>query len=205
MTTFTTHSAGQVITSADINLIQTAVNTLERGGSGWTFTNGVANYPAQSLATTSTTTTGRLNLSGFIAGKSFTAANIIGYASAAGTSVTLFKYGLYTLDSSGNGTLVASTANQSTAANGFNGVRSYALSSSYAVTAGTAYALALLSVGGNAPQYACNTTTAFNGAISGIAQPFLFAGLDSQTDLPSSFTYASLTPRGFGFYQVITT
>lgn len=31
-TSFTTHSAGQVIASADINLIQTAVNTLENAG-----------------------------------------------------------------------------------------------------------------------------------------------------------------------------
>lgn len=33
-TSFTTHSAGQVIASADINLIQTAVNTLENASGG---------------------------------------------------------------------------------------------------------------------------------------------------------------------------
>ncbi len=46
MTSFTTHSAGQVIASADINLIQTAVNTLEANAPRKAWASEVVSTPA---------------------------------------------------------------------------------------------------------------------------------------------------------------
>lgn len=194
-TSFTTHSAGQVIASADINLIQTAVNALENAtapasGSGQLLASGMANMNRESATTTDRPASGSMIMSGFIATKSFTAANVNVYVTGAGSGLTLLKVGLFSLDASGNGTRIAVTADQSADANTNTGKRTYAFTGSVAVTAGTSYAVAILGVGTTRPSYAAATFT--NSAIALGAQPFRAGVIGSLADIGTSFVIGTV-------------
>lgn len=207
-TSFTTHSAGQVITSAAINLIQTAVNALENSpaaaGSTTALATGFGVMHRSAATGTGATATGRLNLVGFVAGSSFTCANITTYISSGNGSATVYKYGIYTLDASGNGTLVASTANSTATANS-SGKATIALSSPYALVAGTKYAVAEVHVTGSGPTYNTATAAGGSGAMNlGGTQPFAAALLAAQTDLPASFTIGSLSVSTPIYFELTT-
>lgn len=151
---------------------------------------------------------GTLWLVSVVATSSFTAANVNAYHATGTSGNTLLKYGIYSLDSSGNGTLVRGTTN-GVAQQGAGGKVIMPLTSSVAISAGTTYALAVVNVGNTGPGYVGNTAMAapFGGAsvLAAGVQPFAFATLGSQTDLPSSFTFGSLTALGQGPYMEVTT
>lgn len=137
---------------------------------------------------------GSFKLSFFTARKTETTTQVrvLSGATAAGATPTLCRLGLYLVDGSDNGTLVASIANDTTLWASATSSYTRSWSSSYAKVAGQRYALGQLIVTSNAlpswPGYAlmasaqseANQVPRLNGAIA------------SQTDLPSSFTVGSI-------------
>lgn len=107
------------------------------------------------------------------------------------TGATLCRIGLYTVDSSDNLTLVASTTNDTSLWNTANATVDKALSSSYAVVRGTRYAVGLLVVGSSqAPTIGGIQLT--NSAPGAASRRLAFL-IGSQTDLPSSIATGSMT------------
>lgn len=142
-------------------------------------------------------TSGTLAMSFFTADKTETISNLTVYtgSTAAGATPTLCRMGIYELDSSGNGTLVASTANDTTLFAATGTAYTKALSSSFTKVAGKRYATALLVVtGATAPTF--HGPTPLNNAVVSTVlalAPAVNGRLTDQTDLPASFTAGSVT------------
>lgn len=149
------------------------------------------------------TGTGNLRLSYFVARKTETTtqARVITGSTAAAATPTVCRIGLYSINAAGDGTLVASTANDTTlfAATATAYTKSWSVA--YAKTAGTTYALGVLVVSGAAtPTLAgAGVTTA---AEAGIA-PRLCASVTGQADLPGSFLVGGLTAGTTRFYGAV--
>lgn len=133
----------------------------------------------------------------FVADKSMSVGHIsFQTGGTAAASSTYAAVGLYTV-SSGTLTLVASCANKTTFSGTYS-TQSCALSSAYAIVAGTTYAVGMLQVA---------TTTAsaigawFNGAFMGSA-PLLAGTISGQTALASSTS--SLSNQQFPIYYELT-
>lgn len=222
---YTAHAdgVGEVISAATINALQDAVAALQvkagvtssadassldykvahasGGGSGSDLASaiGVTTMPRSAVTTTWASGNQSLTLTGFVPQVSFTAARIKGVAVST-TTPTSAWLGIYSLDASGNGTLIATTAN--TPSIGTSGTYSVALVSPVALTAGGAYVLARLGVGAGlsgcgAPSMSANVSTL-------TIRPFCSASLASQTTLPASFTFASLAASTTPIYNEIT-
>jgi hypothetical protein len=149
--------------------------------------------------------TGVFCLSYFTARKSETITQVrtsCGSPAAAATP-TLCRIGLYTIDSSGNGTLVASIANDTTLWAAIGTAYTRTLSASYAKVAGQRYASAILVV-----------TSVATPSLTGILAPAtvvatewamslrLSGRMTGQSDLPSSFLESSLSPSSPMHYSV---
>lgn len=117
-------------------------------------------------------------------------------STAAGATPTLVRFGLYSVDvASGDITLVASTANDTSLLAATTTEYAKALSSSYTVVAGQRYAAAILvvsgatipTIAGNAPQAGSSTllrTPRMSGLVSG------------QADLPATVASGSIAASG---------
>lgn len=118
---------------------------------------------------------------------------------AAAATPTLARFGVYSIDSAGAATLVASTANDTTLfATAFTKYTK-ALSSSWAKVAGQRYAIGILVVtAAAAPTIAAASLTGNVAVFS--AAPRISGQLASQADLPSTYTDVSLTGTGFVNY-----
>lgn len=221
--TFTTRSNGDVIQPAHVNELQTNVVALETrvgitgsadatsltkriavleaagsggaGTSGQVLAKGFANHRRRDITGGVTATSGVLWVQGVHAPRSETLTKMSINVSTAGTSVTLFKLGLYTLDASGNGTLVASTASAHVAINAAstNTKLDINLASNYAVVAGTLYATALISVGGTPPVNLGRAADSVLVRLDTMAQPFLGGSKAALSDLPGSFTIGTIS------------
>lgn len=183
MTSFTTHSAGQTITSADINLIQTAVNALETGGlqptskvhgfAGWSFDPWVS-------TATNTINTGTVYAFGV-----YLSAGLISNCHCyiiSGAATTHFAMGLYTAA----GALLSQTADQTSAGSG-TGLKTFALGAAQTVNAG--YYYVTLALTGSSPTFftAAGTNSAILDAQSGSpnAHRVATSGTAYSTTLPS--------------------
>lgn len=134
-----------------------------------------------------------------------TVTETIGHISCqtAGTNAsggTYAAYGLYTVDSSGNLTLVAHSNSdttlwiyQYTSLNGYN--VSAALTASYQKIAGQRYAVGALFVGTTPPSIVGAAASAGDAGTNFI-QPMLSAKLTGQSSIPSSITVGSLSSYG---------
>jgi hypothetical protein len=147
-----------------------------------------------------TMVSGQMRLSYFLSRKSETVTKIrVISGSANSASLTVGKVGLYLLDSSGNGTLVASCANDTALLGVATTAYTKTLSASYDILSGSRYALAVLTIGSTA------------GSVYGVSNPpaeVVFAprvagSLSGQTDLPASFTEAGMGISGFIPYGVV--
>lgn len=114
------------------------------------------------------------------------------YTAAAATP-TLCRMGLYTIDSSGNGTLVAACASDTTlwAATDTTYSRALASPSSYTPVPGQRYAFALLCVSGVAVPKFMGVTYGGNDVMDDA--PRVAGRITGQTDLPATFTAAAVT------------
>jgi hypothetical protein len=151
--------------------------------------------------------TGDLRLSFFTARKSETTTQVrvVTGGTAAGATPTVCRIGLYEVAANGNGTLVASTTNDTTLFAATNTAYTKAWSSSYAKVAGKRYAVGICVVtGATAPQF-CGTGFGSGGAGSEPANvaPRLSGSLSGQSDLPSSFTEGALGPSARRIYAAI--
>lgn len=112
------------------------------------------------------------------------------------SAITLCRMGIYSVDGSGNLTLVGSTVNDTTLFSVINTLYTKALSAPVSLTAGTVYAFAIL-------QVATTTATAsgliVDGAEAAVA-PRLTAQLGSQSDLPSTIAVGALSSSTSMFY-----
>lgn len=194
-TSFTTHSAGQVIASADIDLIQTAVNALEgaaptsgapnggplpamQGFLGWSFDPATSNSSTNPI-------TGTVYATGVYL-PAGTVTNLHLYV-ATGGAATHCAMGLY----SSSGTLLSQTADQ-TSTTSSTGLKTWALGVPQVVAAGYYY-LAMAFAGGSMPGVtsAAGITAAVVNAATGAAP--------IQTRFSSSGTaYATVLPSPLG-------
>ena len=120
----------------------------------------------------------------------------IAYAcTTAAAGVTLCRYGLYTSDASGNATLVARTASDTTIFNANNTVFTRALDTtggypaSYTLNAGTRYAVAMCLSASN------------TGAVSGVSCPGVIAALSPRFQGVRTGANDLLTSQGSGQYN----
>jgi hypothetical protein len=113
----------------------------------------------------------------------------------AASGVTLCRYGLYTADASGNATLVARTASDTTIFNTSNTVFTRSLDTtggypaSYTLTAGTRYAVSIC------------ISAANTGAVSGAACPGVIAALSPRVQGVRTGAGDILTSQGSGQYN----
>ncbi len=121
---------------------------------------------------------------------------------AAGATPTLCKMGLYSVDGSGAGALIASTASDTTLWSATNTVYTRATQASYNVTAGQRYALAVLVVTAAAVPSVVGASMAGAAAANTLMSegPRLSGSLAAQSDLPASFTDASLSGVASVYY-----
>lgn len=155
---------------------------------------GVETVSRVSVSMNNATGTGSLRLCYFTARKSLTATSSRMYSgsTAAGATPTLVRWGVYSLDAAGAGTLVASIVNDAALFATQNTAYTRALSAPLALTAGQRYAFGLLVVTGAAAPtvagFACVAALQPELALA----PRMCAALGGQADLPASFTDASL-------------
>lgn len=123
-------------------------------------------------------------------------------STAAGATVSLCKYGIYTVDGSGNLTLAHSTASDTSLMGSTNTEYAKALTSTWSKVRGTRYAVGFLIVtSGTAPTLNGQSVAALS-AINGSKsyRQRRTGALTSQTDLPASISAGSLTGSSSAFY-----
>ncbi|HEY9417892.1 MAG TPA: hypothetical protein VIQ30_24295, partial [Pseudonocardia sp.] len=155
--------------------------------------------------TASITSTQTLRLTYFVARKSETTTQvrIISGSTAAAATPTLCRIGLYSIDGSGNGTLVASIASDTALFAATNTAYTRSWSSSYAKVAGQRYALGVLVVSSAAlPTIAGIAFATAAGTELGI-DPRLTGSIGAQADLPSTFTAGSVAVSPSRMYAAI--
>lgn len=138
----------------------------------------------------------------FTAYKSETVSQIaVPTGGTAAVGATLCRIGLYTVDSSGNITLVASTPNDTNLWIATNTVYTKSLSSPYAVRRGVRYAIGLLVVGSSTAPNFMGTGAGAQAAFA--AAPRLGGFTGSRTDLDSGVSAGSFTDSANQYYAVL--
>jgi len=161
---------------------------------------GESTMPDRRSATAAVTmSSGVLRLSYFTARKTESINNIqiTSHSTAAGATPTVCRVGIYSIDSTGAGTLVASIANDTTIFQNITTRYSRALTSTFNKIAGQRYAVGVLVVtAATAP-----TVLGFNPSSASSVfydAPQLCGSFAAQTDLPGSFTQANAQGGGVG-------
>lgn len=137
---------------------------------------------------------GSMRLTFFTARKTETSTQVrvLSGTTAAGATPTLCRVGLFSVDSSDNGTLVASIASDTTIWAAANTSYTRSWSSSIGMVSGQRYALGQLIVTGQTlPSWAGYALMA-NAQSEANLVPRLTGAVGSLSDLPSSFTAAAL-------------
>ena len=177
----------------------TRLNALEQGLAAAStadltpVTTGEATMPRYGVSTsgTSLSASGSLCLTYFTARRTETVTQVWTHTgnTAAAATPTLCRIGVYTVDGTGAGTLVASTANDTTLFAAAFGAYTRSFSASFSKTAGQLYAVGILVV--TAAAIPTFYSSQMASAMAGIA-PRLAGRVASQADLPASFTGASV-------------
>lgn len=142
--------------------------------------NGSLAYPAGTLA-----------LASWVAATSGTATAVrVATTGTAGSGLTYAAVGVYELDSSGNGQLLASTGDvHATAFTSAYTVYDLTLTSSFARNAGQRYALGMLFTGTTPPSVAA---VGYPNYGFGSVAPWAWGGITGQSALPATFLASSL-------------
>lgn len=150
----------------------------------------------------SSLTNQRLQLTYFTARTSETTTQVRILSGGVATATpTLVRIGLYLIAADGGGTLVASTANDTTLLSATNTSYTKAWASSYVKVAGSRYAVGVLVAAATAGSVTSITTSGFSAELA--IAPRITGHLAGQADLPASFTDAALTATVFPFYAAI--
>lgn len=151
-------------------------------------TSGESTLSRRAIMNGATLTSGIVRLTYFTAKKTETINSVrVGtYTTAAGATPTLCRIGIYSVDGSGNLTLVASTANDTALFAAASTTYTKALSASWSKTAGQRYAVGVLVV-------TAATAPTIQGQILSLGDelgqaPRLAGARAGQSDLPSSIT-----------------
>jgi hypothetical protein len=152
------------------------------------FTNGQMTWTRQGNDSGGTIpTSGRLNLMYFVADKSFTATKVRSVnRGTACSALTRCRFGVWEIDGSGNGTLVASTPNDTSLFTGTFTAYTKDFSASVDIVGGRTYAAGWLITGTIGTFYGGNP----NAALGNL--PPRTVGDITTADLPASFTDASV-------------
>lgn len=144
---------------------------------------------------------GTVHLAYFTARKTETAANLRMLTDdTAATGVTLAKMGVYSVDGSGNLTLVASTASDTTLFNGTYTAFQRSFTASLSKVKGTRYAVAVIVVGAGMPKLTGVTCSGADASLN----PRICGIVTGQADLPASITAASVAEDYRIFQATIT-
>lgn len=170
-------------------------------------TTGQETFPREYAASNSPTfTSGNIGLTFFTARKSETSTQVrvvTGSTQAAATP-TLCRIGLYTIDASNAGTLVASVASDTALFAAAATVYTKSWSVSIAMTAGQRYALGVIVVSGAAvPTYIGQLISSSSVTTETATAPLLCARISGQTDLVGSFVAGSLVNTNNRLYAAI--
>lgn len=148
-------------------------------------------------------TSGQLRLAYFTARKSETSTQVRVYTGGTQAAATpsLCKIGIYSIAANGDGTLVASTANDTTLFANTSTAYTRSWSASFAKVAGQRYAIAPLVV-------SATTMPTFLGSIissgtEAFVAPAVAGVISSLSDLPASFVAASVSTSGQRIYAAI--
>lgn len=169
-------------------LLATDVGVLDRGHG---LENAEETMSRTAMSGNFNVTTGTLQLSYFTPRVSRTVGTLELITAGAGASPTptLVRFGLYSVDGSGNLTLVGSSVSDTTLLTAASTVYAKALSASVSLTKGARYAVGVLQVGATTPAKVYGVITV--GAVNGRA-PALAHSLAAQTDLPASIAVGTL-------------
>lgn len=194
---------GGNITDAQVAFYAAAAAGGVTGGSAFAIgsglvSSGVESFPRALAISSVATGSGHLRFTYFTCPKSFTATQLSAYSTGtpAAATPTLVRYGLYTVASNGDLTLVASTTNDTAVFSVASTQYTRAISgpsaiTSYAMVTGQRYAFGVLIVTGVATPTMWGWQTPL-GAIANL-EPKLGSCLTGQADLPASITSASLS------------
>jgi hypothetical protein len=171
-----------------------------------TLTNGEATMPRGEVQSNVTLTSGQVRLAYFTATKTETINNIKGFtaSTAAAATPTLCRLGLYSVDSSGNLTLVASCASDTTMFATTTTAYTKALTVPYLKVAGQRYAIAALVITGATAPTSPASFFSGPGAEMTSTGPTESAALSGQSDLPSTITAGSLGSSSQKMYAAVT-
>jgi len=143
---------------------------------------------------------GNLRLTFFVTRKTETITSIRTICNIAQVGATLARIGIYSVDGSGNLTLVASTANDTTLWNA-TGAATRSLSASLSKVRGQRYAIGVLVVGtSTSPQLSGNGLV---GTSECAVAPRLCGFVGSQTDLPASVAVGSVSDTFHQYYAAL--
>jgi hypothetical protein len=113
---------------------------------------------------------------------------------------TLVRLGLYSVDAAGAGTLVASTANDTSLLTGNNTTYTKAFSAGFTKVASQRYAFGVLIVGGTPGQIlSVNLQTGVEAALA----PRVAGALSGLSDIPGSFVDASMVSNSIYPYAAL--
>jgi len=151
------------------------------------------------------TSTQALRLTYFDARKSQTSTQVrmLTGGTAAGATPTLCRMGLYLVDGLGDGTLVASTANDPSLFSVASTAYTRAWTTPYLMVVGQRYALAHLVVTTVATPTFIGATGATSVDSEHAMAPRLTGRLNNQTDLPAAFVTSAFVVNFSRFYGVI--
>lgn len=169
-------------------------------------------YPAWATSGNTGVASGTVSLSSFVADSTPTIGHFL-YAcrGVAASGLTLGRMGLYTVDGSGNGTLVCRSVSlgASVSANTETSLAfdtSTGLPATYTPTRGQLYAMAAIVVGTTPGNMASGGGgMAGNMSVRGYGNFPLCGAINTQTDLPTTFAKASIAVSGVWFYMAATT
>lgn len=200
--TFTTHSAGQVILSSDVNKVQDALLAVEtKLGTGTNIADAGGAYirgPLQisahdgRIGQSIQPVAGTIYFWGFTnpwTGWTTTTVRWNTTANAGGAG-TLQGFALYSADSSDNLTLLTSVSSTNLIASS-TGIRTTTWGASQALTRGTRYVWAMLMTGTVAGTTVWGTNLAGTGPNEFTASPRLAGTFPAQTGFPASVTAAN--------------
>jgi hypothetical protein len=169
-------------------------------------TTGEETFPREFLNSTSSVApvSQQLRLVYFTARKSeiTTAVKVYTGSTAAAATPTLCRIGLWSVDASGNLTLVASTANDTTLFAATSTAYPKSWSTPYSKVAGQRYAAGALVVSATTMPTFGGNSVIYSAEAVGV--PVMAAALSSQSDLPASISAGSLSSSGQRIYAVIS-
>jgi hypothetical protein len=181
-----------------VTLTSTAIGvSWDERPDGNSLTTGQEVFSRELLTSTKSLTSGALFLSYFTARKSETITQLRSYSStpAAAATPTLVRFGLYTVASNGDLTLVASTPNDTALYATASTAYTKALTAGYALVKGVRYVFGVLVVS----SFTVPTVTAapaITALDSTTQSPRMVGVVTAQTDLPSTIASGSIGTTG---------